>query len=370
MALAVEALRLRQQEFSLLSHLHRLRSPRSDLNAGLSALLDSARVALNADGLFLQVRPMTDERISNLRVQSGLLPLDLPSGLEAALRLALEETRPQQASAADEIDWVVEPVMLPEGQVLGTLYALRHAHESLLTNRWGAIHTVAAQAALMIENERVTLSLEYSLVIQERTRLAREIHDGLAQTLAYLKMQSAQMQAALSQGDQARLTRLLQENRAALADAYNETRQAIDNLRLNPDEGLFSWIEQAVKDFEKASGIQVEVVIPKRDLELVPEIQAHLVRIVQEALNNVRKHAHANGVRISLRQWENDLILEVVDDGRGFDPEDVPVAAQYGLRGMRERAELIGAEFQITSQPASGTTVRVYIPFQIQELGK
>lgn len=369
MALAVEALRLRDQEFSLLRHLHRLRSPRSDLSVGLSALLDGVRQTLNVDGLCLQVRPMADKRISNLQVQSGVLPLVMLPGMEPALRQALEEGKPQQVAAVDGIDWVVEPVMLPEGQVVGTLYALRRAHETSAI-RLGAIQTVAAQAALMIENERVTLSLEYSLVIQERTRLAREIHDGLAQTLAYLKMQSAQMQAALNQGDHSRLTRLLQENRAALADAYKETRQAIDNLRLNPDEGLFTWIEHAVKDFETASGIQVEIAIPNWDLDLVPEIQAHLVRIVQEALNNVRKHAHASVVRISFRQWGNDLILEVVDDGRGFDPDDVPLAAQYGLRGMRERVELIGAEFQITSQPASGTTVRVYIPFHIQEIGK
>jgi two-component system nitrate/nitrite sensor histidine kinase NarX len=369
MALAVEALRLRDQEFSLLRHLHNLRSPRGELSVGLEALLDSARQAVGADGLSLQVRPMMDERISNLLVQAGTLPLDAPEALEPALNLALQEGKPQQA-AEDGLDWVVEPVMLPEGQVLGTLFALRRAQDGLSANRWTAVRTVAAQAALMIENERVTLSLEYSLVIQERTRLAREIHDGLAQTLAFLKMQSAQMQAAVNQGDQARLSRLLQENRAALADAYKETRQAIDNLRLSPDEGLLSWINQAARDFEKACGIQVVVAAASQDVALVPEIQAHLVRIVQEALNNVRKHAHAESVRISFRRWENDLILEVVDNGNGFDPEDVPLAAQYGLRGMRERAELIGAEFQITSQPACGTTVRVFIPAQIQEIGK
>ena len=178
------------------------------------------------------------------------------------------------------------------------------------------------------------------------------------------------MQTALSQDDRARLGRLLQENRAALGEAYKETRQAIDNLRLSLDQGLIEWVAQAARDFEKATAIQINVSMQAESLELVPEIQAQLVRIVQEALNNVRKHAHARTVSINLRRWEADLILEVIDDGNGFDPEDVPVAAQYGLRGMRERSELIGGEFQITSQPKCGTTVRVFIPGQTQEIGK
>ena len=370
MALAVDALRLREQERSLLRHLHRLRSARSDLNTSLSVLLDGTRQSLGADGLLLQVRPMADERISNLQVHSGVLPFDLPAGCQEALKQAMEEGKRQNVTGADGLEWIVEPIRLPEGQVLGTVFALRRSADPFPATHWERIETAAAQAALMIENERVTLSLEYSLVIQERTRLAREIHDGLAQTLAFLKMQSAQMQSALNQSDQVRLTRLLQENRAALAEAYHETRQAIDNLRLNPDEGLLHWIDQAARNFEKACGVHVETTIVMGELELVPEIQAHLVRIVQEALNNVRKHAHAGQVHIALRRWEQDLILEVADDGRGFDPEDVPVAAQYGLRGMRERAELIGAEFQIASQPANGTTVRIFIPFQAQELGQ
>jgi len=369
MALAVEAQRLLDQENSLLRHLQHLRSPRSELSAGLSDLLENARRALGADGLALQVRPMADERLSNLRVQTGALPLELPGELLDALRLGLEHPLARQA-AGGELDWAVEPVVLPHGQLLGLVYAARRGVAQPVPDRWNGIQTAAAQAALMIENERQMLSLEYSLVMQERARLAREIHDGLAQTLAFLKMQAAQMQSALAQGDQTRLARLLQENRAALADAYKETRQAIDNLRLSPDDGLISWIGHAAREFEKLSGIKAETVVAEPVFELLPETQAHLVRILQEALNNVRKHAQASQVRISLRPWERDLILEVVDDGRGFDPEDVPVAAQYGLRGMRERAELIGAEFQIASQPSRGTTVRVCVPFQVEEMHK
>ena len=92
--------------------------------------------------------------------------------------------------------------------------------------------------------------LEYAVVIQERNRLAREIHDGLAQTLAYLKLQTAQMQRALAQNDLPALKGLLIQNYSSLADAYLDARQAIDNLRLNPNHGMDEWLDQTVKEFE------------------------------------------------------------------------------------------------------------------------
>jgi signal transduction histidine kinase len=112
----------------------------------------------------------------------------------------------------------------------------------------------------------------------------------------------------------------------------------------------------------------VKIELQMDDPAFLPEVQAQLVRIVQEALNNVRKHSRASMVRISLRNWGGDLLLEINDDGQGFDPDDIPPVAQYGLRGMRERAELIGADFQIISQPRSGTTVRLNLPMYFQEV--
>ena len=370
MALGIEAMRLRDQEMNTLRTVQRLRSPRNDLVDALEALLTGVCGGSALNGLLLQVRPMADERLSNLKVQIGLIPPELPSALVADLSRALKEEEKCLGCGEDGLSWMIEPLTLPEGQVLGTLTALNSTAGEFMEGDRAALQMTAAQAALMVENERANLSLEYSLIIQERTRLAREIHDGLAQTLAFLKIQGAQMQSAIGQEDHARLARLLQENRAALAEAYKETRQAIDNLRLSLDQGLIEWVSHAARDFEKATAIQIDVAIQADNLDLVPEIQAQLVRIVQEALNNVRKHAHASSVRILLRRWENDLILEIIDDGDGFDPEDVPIAAQYGLRGMRERSELIGGEFQITSQPKCGTTVRVFIPGQPQEIEK
>jgi two-component system, NarL family, nitrate/nitrite sensor histidine kinase NarX len=368
MALGIEALRLRTSEMNTLRELQRLRSPRADLTLGLETLLDGLCGSLGMDGIQIRLRPMTDERLSNLAVQAGLIPVELPAEIEEDLRKTLEIATSWAGQSQDGIAWRTLPVQLPEGQVLGTLLAVRRSSQNIPSRYQEMLQTAAAQAALMIDYERSILSLEYRLVIQERTRLAREIHDGLAQTLAFLKMQTAQMQTALGQGDQIRLVRLLQESKNALAEAYNDTRQAIDNLRVNPEAGLGTWIEKASREFEKATGVHVELALAQEELGLLPEVQAQMVRILQEALNNVRKHAQASTVRLSLRAWGDDCILEVIDDGLGFDPEDVPPAAQFGLRGMRERAELIGAEFQIVSQPKQGTTVRLFLPGQLQEV--
>jgi len=209
-------------------------------------------------------------------------------------------------------------------------------------------------------------SLEYRAVIQERTRLAREIHDGLAQTLAFLKLQAAQMQNYLAQGDLARLSQVLKDNYQVLAEAYLDTRQAIDNLRLTPQDGLLASLEQVIADFEPILGLTIErnfqPVSAAWHQQLTPEIQAQLLRIVQEALNNIRKHARAKRVWINVHEWQEELRLELGDDGQGFDSEDVPEISHHGLRGMRERSEMIGADFQIISQVRQGTLVRLALP--------
>jgi signal transduction histidine kinase len=97
------------------------------------------------------------------------------------------------------------------------------------------------------------------------------------------------------------------------------------------------------------------------------EVQAQLIRILQEALSNVRKHAVASQVWVSCFEQERDLVLEIRDDGLGFSPDDVTGHSRHGLRGMRERSELIGADFQVISRPKHGTIIRVCLPLRVGE---
>jgi signal transduction histidine kinase len=102
--------------------------------------------------------------------------------------------------------------------------------------------------------------------------------------------------------------------------------------------------------------------------DIPSEVQAQLVRIVQEVFTNIRKHSKAKNAWLVIKEWEDDLILEVGDDGQGFHPDDIPVLSQYGLRGMRERAELIGADFQVVSRPGQGTVIHLRLPARSWEV--
>lgn len=262
---------------------------------------------------------------------------------------------------------IFTPCSLGPQVVIGVL-ALINDHPIDLEQRERALAiTVAEQAAILVDNIRKQLDREYRAVIQERIRLAREIHDSLAQTLAYLKLTAAQMQTQLANGDLARLQSSLNQSYQALSEAYLDTRQAIDNLRLTPLKNISAWVEQILDEFRETSGLATSSKISQNLPEISPEIQAQLIRVVQEALSNVRKHAQAKKVTVSLRAWKNDMIIEISDDGVGFSAEDVPDLSRHGLRGMRERAELIGADFQIISQPANGTTIRLQLPLNLEE---
>jgi signal transduction histidine kinase len=216
--------------------------------------------------------------------------------------------------------------------------------------------------ALLVENHRLYLQVEQQAALAERARLAREIHDGLAQMLSYLKLRAARIAKWLATGEIERATVGLEEAQSLLAEAYIDAREAIDDLRLKPNEDKPNeWLDQILSDFQSSSAIPVETGLPL-ELALPPEIQMQLLRIAQEALSNIRKYANATCVRVDWqldRQW---LILRIADNGQGFDPDDVPPLSRHGLQIMQERAELLDANFQIMSRPGDGTQVMVRLP--------
>ena len=245
-----------------------------------------------------------------------------------------------------------------------TLDALRN-HEQEIDAIRHAFSPVDLKKKLLTldeKNEELLEQLENKAVLDERTRLAREIHDGLAQTLAFLKIEAARIQGYISKGELDAVTRALHACHQVLSDAYLDARQVIDNLRHVPDEALGDWLQMTATDFETLTGMNVDVSNIHLTYVFPPNVKAQLTRIVQEALTNIRKHAEACTVSISAFESDGDAIIEVKDNGRGFAPEDVLSISQYGLRSMRERAEIINADFQIISTPGMGTKMRLQIP--------
>ncbi|NPV78097.1 MAG: GAF domain-containing sensor histidine kinase [Anaerolineae bacterium] len=362
---AISSIRLREQARATLKHIQMARNDSVELTGPLAGLIHNLRQVMNSDYIRLQTRELETGQ-TMIKLEDGVIPDPGCAALDQIADNVFRTGKPfsenkEEAALAGFSLWAL-PLEASDGRILGVIMAAGKHLALVEEHQQRVMKIVADQLVSVLEMERYLLSLEYKMVIQERSRLAREIHDGLAQTLAYLKLQTAQMQTLLKQKDTLRLGAMLELNYQALSEAYLDTRQAIDQLRLKPEQSLLDSLEQVAEIFEENSDIVVErnFALPERNVS--PEIQAQLIRIVQEALSNVRKHAKTRHVVIAVKAWEGDIILEVQDDGVGFQPQDLFMVDQHGLRGMSERAELIGADFQVESSPQRGTIVRLRLP--------
>jgi two-component system nitrate/nitrite sensor histidine kinase NarX len=375
-SLALEGVRMRQRAMTTLRTLQSARE-RADLNGLLSDLLENLHETLDAD--FARVTVWDREAGKPLTtLQQGDLPDKAQHLLDGIVQSVMTSREPvllgsvagDAASSPGVVSLMAAPLLVQNQPALGALLvANRRTAESRRQGRTfnqsqlATMQIIAGQVSLVLQNINLLARIEYETIVQERTRLAREIHDGLAQTLGFLKLKVAQMKGYLRDGDIEVASQTVDILYDTLADAYQDARQAIDGLRILPsEEGLGGWLRQTASEFEETSGIPVHVLEPVAEVDLPPEVHAQLIRIVQEALSNIRKHSRAGRVQISCQEYGGGIILEVRDDGLGFTAQDIPDPSRHGLRGMHERAELIGADFQVVSLPEQGTTVRVSLP--------
>ncbi len=200
---------------------------------------------------------------------------------------------------------------------------------------------------------------------QERTRLAREVHDGPAQALSNAIFQVEVVQRLLDRDE--RLARAeLKQLREVLTRELRGVRAYLSQLRppLLADLGLTGAIHEAADQIGTALGIHVTVELDEGVDHLPETVEVVALRVIQEALQNARKHAQPTSVRVRMYVDEAGWSVEVRDDGKGFDADEPPVSGRrhFGLQFMRERAELIGARFEVRSSPNLGTAVRMIIP--------
>ncbi len=208
--------------------------------------------------------------------------------------------------------------------------------------------------------DRMRLNEAERATLEERARLAREIHDGLAQHLWFAKLKFERLSSTLSDEDRP----LAAEVTQALDAAIIEAREALVTMRssLEEDVPFTDMLVRTVDDFESSSGLRAEFTastgIPS---SFAPRVQVELLRIVSEGLNNVRKHADATIVRITAEVSDGELLMTITDNGRGFDQSQA-FDKGMGLQGMRERARLIGGSLLVMSELSGGTTVEVRAP--------
>ncbi|MBN1485161.1 MAG: sensor histidine kinase [Chloroflexia bacterium] len=204
-------------------------------------------------------------------------------------------------------------------------------------------------------------TLEELAVSRERNRLARELHDTLAHSLSALAVQLEAIHT-LWQDDPRRAHELLEQSLGLTREGLREARRAIQSLRASPleDLGLGLALQDLARSAAARAGLQLELQAPDQVDGLGPDLEQAIYQVAREALANVVQHAQAGHLRLCLERVGGRLILTVADDGRGFDPEGVP-EGHYGLRGMQERAALVGARLSLQSRPGQGTTVRLVV---------
>ena len=205
-------------------------------------------------------------------------------------------------------------------------------------------------------------------IIEERERIARELHDGLAQLLAYINAKLSAVRLMLKNDQLDKANQNLQQLEEATRDLFVNVREAILSLRMasRTTPGLVTALEDFINQYDRFCELPVDFhYTPSvKELALDAETELQLLRIAQEALTNVRKHASATRAQVNLERDRERLTLSVVDDGVGFEPAIIQDWSHYGMDAMRERAEVIGATFELSSSPETGTTVVVHLPLK------
>lgn len=223
---------------------------------------------------------------------------------------------------------------------------------------------MAGQATLAVRNARAHVYSEELAISDERARIAREIHDGVAQSLAFVAIKLDIVSRKM--GDAPALAEEVRTASGLLREQIREVRRSIFALRPIDLEryGLLETMRRYVADFGEQNGVRTSLDVTG-DVSLLPSDEAVLFRILQESLNNVAKHAQASEVAVSLRGADR-VYLTVGDDGRGFNPAEasgrVSTAGGLGLTQMRERVEARGGHYRVESTPGRGTTVFADLP--------
>ncbi len=244
-----------------------------------------------------------------------------------------------------------------------------HAYFSILRDAGGSpvgrlivAHDISerkrAQARLIKQQQAL-------LVLEEREWLARELHDSLGQVLGYVNVQAQAIREMLAKGQVASADGSLARLVAVAQEAHTDVREFITDAKANtlPKQGFFPTLEQFLRRFQEMHGIQTELRNSGIDAGAIePPVQVQLLRIIQEALTNVRKHATASKVDVSFSLRDGAALATVEDNGRGFDPGLAAADQSFGLRIMRERAEEVGGSLEISSAPGAGTRVIVQVP--------
>ena len=368
---AIEVIRLRNREQNLVESIDKYKQTH-EIVIALTSLIDNLLNDYKSDFLCLIVfaqYPFEEE----IKIISGARELVLDEVIDTIVSevcntnkaLFFESSEIESIEFNQDFSIIATPVLNNDESILGVLINGKASRNICNQDDVSILQETTSNIAFMLQYSNVFADVEYYAILQERKRLAREIHDGLAQTLGFLKLQTAKMKNLIVREDFKAFQDSLDLHYKTLGAAYLDAREAIDNLHLNPSQLSFDkWLPEQIVLFREMSDIRVDSDLCELNFEMPVEVQAQLFRILQEAFSNVRKHSKADRVMINCNIETDYLNINICDNGIGFSTDEVTYVSQYGLMGMYERAQLIGAEIQINSAPFAGTTIHIQIPIK------
>jgi two-component system nitrate/nitrite sensor histidine kinase NarX len=255
-----------------------------------------------------------------------------------------------------------------KGRVLGVYNLFMDGDDALTEDVSYLFNSISEHLGMALENARLTRENMRISLMNERTMLANQIHDSLAQTLAYAKMRLTVLNQAVAEGDQDDVNRYLGDVEEAVDMAYSELRNLITQFRDRIDpRGLVPALREMVESFRKKANADVDFLNIAQDVVLTPEEEIQVFHIIQESLYNICKHARARHVIVTLDLDDGQYIVNVADDGVGLHGGATSVGKSFGLTIMRERAAKLDGKLTIESRPAGGTIVRLTFPAKLPE---
>lgn len=356
-------------------------------NAVLRAVYDVSLAVSGQADPEQTIATIVDHARSLLKVDAALLVLDGPVG-ELKVRAAsarpgvLVGDEPQAAMAQEESELecylrsgykIALSAPVGHGPKRVGILALAtptRARRQFDVSEVETLSGLATQIGLALEAARLQGELRVLAIQAERERIAREMHDGLAQVLGYVNTKSQAVEELLADDRVADARRQLAELASAARSVYVDVREAILSLStpVPSDRGVVAALEEYAAAYAESSKLAVKfgASAEAAEAQLPAAVQAEIFSIAREALTNVRKHARAQRVSVSVAIEDGELVLRIEDDGVGFEAELLATGPErwphFGLAGMRERAESVGGRIAWRSGPGAGTLVELHVP--------
>jgi signal transduction histidine kinase len=302
--------------------------------------------------------------VERLPLKGSMIEKALPSGGPLVWRTSKYDLEPvRQAMLREGLTFGISVPFVTQGRLLGAMVLGSRRERSMSGEELSLLAAIGQQVSLAVENARLYDRAQQMAAMEERNRLAQELHDSVTQSLYSLTLYAEAAARLLEAGDPGKAAQHLRELGDTAREALQEMRLLIFELKPLELEkaGLGEAIRSRLDAVESRVGLKAELRVVGQ-APIGNPLKLELYHVAREALNNVLKHAGASRVSVVLTLGAGEAALEVQDDGRGFDPQSGRASGGLGLAGMEQRAARVGGKLAVDSRPGGGTKVSFRAP--------